>query len=202
MYMYRNSVRLLYFVHWVTMNCGFQNGSAFQNGSLEWNFRMEVHSRVEFQNGNAFQSGISEFQNGSAFQNGNSEWKCIPEWNIYVELNGPYGLPYNTLTIDWDSENNVTNVKERVALIRKGCNCKTGCSTARCKCKKSNFQCGPGCKCLGCTNLPIEAVGQSNAESVDSSDDSSTESDLDNQVDQLMVDIFGNSYSDTDDYFK
>ncbi len=58
MYMYRNSVRLLYFVHWVTMNCGFQNGSAFQNGSLEWNFRMEVHSRVEFQNGSVFQSGI------------------------------------------------------------------------------------------------------------------------------------------------
>ncbi len=82
MYMYRNSVRLLYFVHWViTMNCGFQNGSAFQNGSLEWNFRMEVHSRVEFQNGSEFHSGISE-------------WKCIPEWNIYVELNGPYGLPY------------------------------------------------------------------------------------------------------------
>ncbi len=70
----RNSVRLLYFAHWVTMNC------VFQNGSLEWNFRMEVHSRVEFQNGSAFQSGISE-------------WKCIPEWNIYVELNGPYGLP-------------------------------------------------------------------------------------------------------------
>ncbi len=33
--------------------------------------------------------------------------------------------------------------------------------------------------------------------SVDSSDDSSTESDLDDQVDQLMVDIFGNSDSDT-----
>ncbi len=36
-----------------------------------------------------------EFQNGSAFQSGISEWKCIPEWNIYVELNVPYGLPYN-----------------------------------------------------------------------------------------------------------
>ncbi len=68
MYMYRNSVRLLYFVHWVMHY--EQNGSAFQNGSLEWNFRMEVHSRMEIQNG-----------------------KCIPEWNIYVELNGPYGLP-------------------------------------------------------------------------------------------------------------
>ncbi len=25
-----------------------------------------------------------------AFQNGISEWKCILEWNIYTELNGPY----------------------------------------------------------------------------------------------------------------
>ncbi len=56
MYMYRNSVRLLYFVHWVAMNCGFQNGSAFQ-------FRMEVHSRVEFQNGSAYSR--MEIQNGS-----------------------------------------------------------------------------------------------------------------------------------------
>ncbi len=45
MHVQKNSVHI---VHWVTMNCGFQNGSAFQNGSLEWNFRMEVHSRVEF----------------------------------------------------------------------------------------------------------------------------------------------------------
>ena len=36
-------------------------------------------------------------QNGSAFQNVISEWKCIPEWNIYVGLNGPYGLPYITV---------------------------------------------------------------------------------------------------------
>ncbi len=56
--------RLLYFVHWVTMNCGFQNGSAFQSGISEWKcipewkFRMEVHSRMEVQNGSAFQSGI------------------------------------------------------------------------------------------------------------------------------------------------
>ncbi len=40
---------------------------------------MEVHSRVD----------------GSAFQNGISEWKCILEWNLRVELNGPYGLPYH-----------------------------------------------------------------------------------------------------------
>ena len=29
----------------------------------------------------------------------------------------------NTLVIDWDSENNISQIKERVALIRKGCGC-------------------------------------------------------------------------------
>ncbi len=49
----------------------------------KWNFRAEVHSRMEF---------------------GISEWKCIPEWKFrmesafqsgiftYVELNGPMGF--------------------------------------------------------------------------------------------------------------
>ena len=32
------------------------------------------------------------YYNESAFQSGISEWKCILEWNIRVELNGPYGL--------------------------------------------------------------------------------------------------------------
>ena len=35
-----------------------------------------------------FQNGSS--MDGCALQSGISEWKCIPEWNIYVELNGPY----------------------------------------------------------------------------------------------------------------
>ncbi len=31
------------------------------------------------------------------------------------------------LTIDWNSENITTEIRERVALIRKGCSCKKGC---------------------------------------------------------------------------
>ncbi len=67
MYVYRNSVRLLYFVHWVGH---YELWISEWKCIPEWKFRMEVHSRMEIQNG-----------------------KCIPEWNIYVELNGPYGLP-------------------------------------------------------------------------------------------------------------
>ena len=47
----------------------------WHNGSAEWNFRMEVHSRVEFQSGSA----------------------SVQEWDLRVELNGPYGLPYHSM---------------------------------------------------------------------------------------------------------
>ncbi len=58
------------------------------------------------------------------------------------------------LEIDWDSPNNVEQIRHRVALIKKGCSCKTGCRNARCGCVKRDVGCGPGCTCLNCCNLP------------------------------------------------
>ena len=58
------------------------------------------------------------------------------------------------LEIDWDSEEHVESVRHRVALLTKGCNCKTGCRTARCGCVKRNGKCGAGCNCQNCCNLP------------------------------------------------
>ena len=100
----------------------------------------------------------------------------------------------NTLVIDWDSEANLSKIKEQVALIRKGCSCKTGCSSARCKCKKCNSHCGPGCKCTGCTNLPVEALATaqeetSNSESEASSSNCSDEL-LNLEVNQLMYEMY------------
>ena len=36
----------------------------------------------------------------------------------------------------WDSEENTAPVREMVALTKKGCGCKTGFQTSRCKCKR------------------------------------------------------------------
>jgi len=52
------------------------------------------------------------------------------------------------------SDENMAEVQTRIALIKKGCGCKTGCMTACCKCKKSGNHCGPGCACLSCCNVP------------------------------------------------
>ncbi len=54
---------------------------------------------------------------------------------------------------DWDSEDHLSDVRTRVALLQKGCGRKTGCLNHRCKCNKNNSTCGPGCKCQGCLNL-------------------------------------------------
>ncbi|CAC5366985.1 unnamed protein product [Mytilus coruscus] len=52
-------------------------------------------------------------------------------------------------------------VEKTVEWYTKGCGCKTGCKTNRCKCKKAQNDncdgfCGPGCKCVNCFNVPDE----------------------------------------------
>ena len=58
----------------------------------------------------------------------------------------------NTLNVDWDSENNMVAVRERVAGLLKGCSCKTGCETWQCGCKRNDKKCGEGCNCTNCKN--------------------------------------------------
>ncbi|CAC5361482.1 unnamed protein product [Mytilus coruscus] len=65
----------------------------------------------------------------------------------------------NRLEIVWDTVFNFQKVEKTVEWYTKGCECKTGCKTNRCKCRKAqneNFDgfCGPGCKCVNCFNVP------------------------------------------------
>lgn len=59
---------------------------------------------------------------------------------------------HGNLAIDWDSEDNMTQVRSRVDLVLKGCSCKGGCSTNKCGCRKKGIPCGVGCRCTGCEN--------------------------------------------------
>ena len=58
------------------------------------------------------------------------------------------------LSIDWDSDDNQSLVRERVQLLTKGCKCKSGCATGRCGCRRKGKHCAEGCSCLHCSNLP------------------------------------------------
>ncbi len=91
----------------------------------------------------------------------------------------------NCLLLDWNSESNASQIKTRVALIRKGCGCRT---TNRCKYRKEDRCCGPGYKCLECKNLQSGAIEQSasidlgETESDQSDVDDSGDSDLDSNI--------------------
>ena len=121
-----------------------------------------------------------------------------------LEENGWRLSEDNALMINWDSSEHMSLVRDRVALIRKGCGCRTGCKTNRCKCKKNDVCCGPGCTCDNCSNHSanhhVTRPGQE--ESEESSEESEEENDLNEQVDEIMYSVFGqehNSSSADDD---
>ena len=61
------------------------------------------------------------------------------------------------LQIEWDSDENIENIKECITFLLRGCKCtKSKCSTQVCSCRKAGRLCGPGCSCTGCTNKPSQ----------------------------------------------
>ena len=119
-----------------------------------------------------------------------------------LEGNGWKHPDSSTLTIDWDSDDNMANIRSVVALIKKGCGCKMGCISARCKCKKGGSYCGPGCKCVRCCNLPSGTRQDPDTAVIEADEGDESGSDLDDylerEVDQIMNDIFG-EYDCNDD---
>ena len=103
-------------------------------------------------------------------------------------------LDSTSLAIDWDSGDNITLIRDRVALIKKGCGCKTGCQTTRCKCKRGSHYCGPGCKCQGCINLPVP---QTSVVTLDQDSSSESEVDFDEEIQTIMQEVFGGDLQET-----
>ncbi len=57
----------------------------------------------------------------------------------------------------------MNNIDRTIQFLTKGCTCKKGCNTNRCRCKKKNEKCGPGCKCQHCENLATRAGNTSSS---------------------------------------
>ena len=86
-------------------------------------------------------------------------WKHSPKRDVYGALPPPdeWGWKKGSTgnyEFDWDSSNFQTTVQETIDFLMKGCSCKKGCKIKHCSCRKNGRQCGPGCQCQGCTNLP------------------------------------------------
>ena len=86
-------------------------------------------------------------------------WRQATNNEIVLRPVQQYGwkLTSGQLEIDWDSDENIRHIQEKVRLLLRGCTCKTGCTSNRCKCKKSGNCCMPGCKCINCKNLPNDS---------------------------------------------
>ena len=112
-----------------------------------------------------------------------------------LEGNGWKIIDQGTLEIDWDSKENVETVRHRVALLTKGCNCKTGCRTSRCGCVKRNGKCGAGCNCQNCCNLPIPSISE---DLIDMAIAERTKRNHDEEVDDIMLALFGECIDDSD----
>ena len=78
-------------------------------------------------------------------------------YGLQVLANGWKQPSPSSLVVDWDSIENTTHVREMVALIKKGCGCRTGCQSSRCKYKKGGNYCF-GCKCVGRCNVPANSI--------------------------------------------
>ena len=106
----------------------------------------------------------------------------------------------NQLHVDWDSKDNIAQIRTRVSLIKRGCGCKTGCMSARCKCRKAGSQCGPRCKCSTGSNLPTSDATDYSiiTEDVDSECDNDSDTDTDSlqEVDTIMLNVFSEPTSD------
>ena len=93
-----------------------------------------------------------------------------------------------SLEMDWDSEEHVETVRHRVALLTKGCNCKTGCHIACCECVKRNGECGAGSSCQNCCNLLTPTTSD---DLVDLAIAEKTSTIHDEEVDDIMLALFG-----------
>jgi hypothetical protein len=97
------------------------------------------------------------------------------------------------LMIIWDSEENFKVVRERVKTLTQGCKCKTGCTTARCKCRKDGEVCKEGCQCYDCHNLQVAPVQEDLPEDVylsleELNNDNDHRGINDDELDEIFID--------------
>ena len=117
-------------------------------------------------------------------------WRQADQHEIAMQPITDYGWQINndSLTIDWGCESNMKTVRERVAGLLKGCNCKIGCRTWQCGCRKNEKKCSEGCHC----NEPVPEESDELALEEDIGDGPSSES-----IDDIMDWVFGDHSIDS-----
>ena len=86
--------------------------------------------------------------------------------------------------------------------LTDGCKCKTGC-TGRCGCRRNNHDCGPGCRCISCTNNKDkhQAVLDTHTHELIEQEQQTQDSDNDGEDDNEYIDDYYDS-EDNMDYYE
>ena len=114
-------------------------------------------------------------------------WKNSPLSNVYDNLPRPEDSGWisegdGRYQIDWEDPKVAAKIKSNIDFLLKGCNCKKGCTSKKCGCRKKSNYCGPGCECQGCSNLPVQ-IQQEEDRYSDDDDDEEEEEDSDIESD-------------------
>ena len=106
-------------------------------------------------------------------------WQSSTQEDIYANMQPPeqFGWIHHsdgTYSIDWEDPDVQEKVRGTIDFLLKGCTCKKGCKTNRCKCRKRSNFCGPGCECQGCLNVPVQLPVAQSSNDTDSDENTST----------------------------
>ena len=103
--------------------------------------------------------------------------RSIPDghgWQVLAPNHATDPTAVPVLVLKWMSEPEPA-APERVLELVSG-KCTTGCTTQRCRCRKSNLHCSAACSCTNCSNSTEEG-------SVVGNDTMSMDDDIDEQED-------------------
>ena len=92
-------------------------------------------------------------------------WQNFSEEDLYTSMALPEESGWKKLddcySIDCEAPVQ-EKVQESIEFLIKGYNCKKGCKTANCGCRKKARYCGPACLCQECANLQTNTNSDNN----------------------------------------
>lgn len=101
----------------------------------------------------------------------------------------------DSLTMVWDSEENIDAVQLRVSTLLRGFKCRTGCGTSRCGCRQKGKQCSEGCECINCSKTVTYESAEDDSLLPLTVEDVLQVETLDEQVDDMEW-VFGVEYQE------
>ena len=132
-------------------------------------------------------------------------WRSANKEDIYKNLPPPetsgwLKQPDGKYSIDWEDSDIQAQIEDTINFLTKGCSCKTGCKTRRCRCRRNERFCGPGCECMQCVNVLVETPPEIDDHD-DENDDYDNEDDEDNDDAQIST-TYSSSDEDVDEMHK